>query len=180
MNLFDAVRTATSVIAFIEGGGLEADLGALELKAALAGLQSAKIASDRRAQIWSVVNHLETADVSLSDAISRHDIVTLAVRSYARDTDVGKLFLVRCIMAACYFYLKERELFERSIDRARTVMTQEQQYLGWDAIAGNVIHFFSGMAILNAFLAKGEILSQEDMKKCLDGLDAVAAEGRYG
>jgi len=174
MQILNAIQTTRAIFAFVKSGGLEADLAALELDAALYALRNVQLARDRHSQVWSVINHLETAEVGLVSAIASNDMLTLAVRSYSIDVDESKLFLVRALIAACYLYVGERKLFAQTVHRMRSALSIDRVG-GWDTITGNMIHAFSGLIFVNMFFAKGDILNDEQKHACVNKLEAIAS-----
>jgi hypothetical protein len=59
MDLGVAAKAAGTVVRFVEGGPLAEALAELNMNAALSALNKAKTAEDKRAQVWSAVNHLK-------------------------------------------------------------------------------------------------------------------------
>ena len=62
MDLVKAFRSTTSVQKFINDSLVDA-LTQIELDAAISAIKKISVTRDQRGQIWSVINHLETAEI---------------------------------------------------------------------------------------------------------------------
>lgn len=172
MHVLQVLRAGASVVDFVKSGGLEADLGALELTAALHALQNVRRAADRRSQLWSVLNHLESAEAGFQASAAKRDLLNTAVRGYARDMAVTNLFYVRCIMVVCYIYLGERRLCSAMVERLRQLLADEQTGR-WDEMAGVVIHALSGLVFVNVAITDGTPLSSTEMQEHLAAVEKL-------
>lgn len=119
MDLVAAAENAASVRAFIEGAEFQemlAAIGGVELDAARDALKKRKHARDPRQQVWSAVNHLETAHVAFRRGCQSKTRKYLAGTRWSRACDLDVITL--CLMALCYRYLGEAELMHRAISDA--------------------------------------------------------------
>lgn len=146
LDLFKISGTVISVAKYIEGGGIEKDLASLELYAAKDALHKSKAALDKRSQIWSVINHLETAEASLYKSVTSRKQMRIALNGFSRDVDISYLFDVCLMMASCYIYLDEHGLALKLIARAEGCYRLILEF-NW----AEVVHLFSGMLFVSAY-----------------------------
>ena len=120
MDVVATVKAAGTVVRFIEGGPLAEGLAELNIAAAATDLDKARTARDKRAQVWSAVNHLESAEAALSSTVvGRPGQVQFALRMVNVNLLKRKLDYTRALMAVCYRYLGEEELARQAIERGR-------------------------------------------------------------
>lgn len=119
LTIFQLAGRAPSVIKYVEGGGLEHDLALIETKAAKDAFEKSKIAEDKKSQmsqIWSVINHLETAETALKPLVESQ--MNRNLKPFPWWVNVSELFNIRIFMASCYIYLEQRKLGLTMLDRA--------------------------------------------------------------
>jgi hypothetical protein len=120
IELLTALKMAGTAARFVEGGPLAEGLAALGLSAALTSMDKAATADDKRSQIWSAINHLESAQAALESKL-------LGPRGKTQAMLRGGNFLVLkmkrqyvlALMAICYRYLGEEDLAQQAIERGR-------------------------------------------------------------
>ena len=112
-----AMKAARTAAGFVEGGPLGEALAELELAAARSALEKAPEARDRNAQVWSVVNHLESAQAAIeSKLVGWRGAGHLAVRGANFMRLAMRREQILAVMAVCYIYLGENELARRAVD----------------------------------------------------------------
>jgi hypothetical protein len=116
MDLILALKTASSVKAFVERGALEEALAAVDISAAEEAMRKVSLAGDRRGQVWSAINHLEGADEALRRVTSKR--MLRYVDGMKVEDALAKRRYVLCLMAVCYQYLGETRLSGETLDRA--------------------------------------------------------------
>lgn len=121
--LIDAASTVTSLRDFILGGNFAELFADAELAAAKEALRKSNLARNPQGQVWSAVNHLETAHHAYQKEHKSKDRPwdsMGAATHYAvmRNKDAYSLTL----MATCYAFLKEKSLCRQALDEAEGIM----------------------------------------------------------
>jgi hypothetical protein len=135
-------------------------LASLELQAASDALEKCKEAADWRGQMWSVINHLETAEAALCRAVTKNTFIRELLRGISRSADISDLFKVRLLMAAGYVYLGQKRLALKLLGRAEECyeLIREGNFVA------TVLSAYSGLIFIDAILASGrEILYPSDI-----------------
>jgi len=131
MDIVVAAKAAGTVVRFVEGGPLAEALAELNVKAALSALNKAKTAEDRRAQVWSAVNHLEGAQAALDSKIfGARGKAQLAFRVANWYMLMNKRKYVLALMSICYRYLGEETLAQQALELVRAE-TEPYDVAGW-------------------------------------------------
>ena len=118
VDLIAGLRAAQSLSKFLDGPVFLDAIAEVGIQTAHTSLKRASLARDRPAQIWSVVNHLEQADVALRLRLTKFGG---AIRITAPNLTMGltnKRRYVLCLLAACYRYLHEDELAMQALNEA--------------------------------------------------------------
>jgi hypothetical protein len=120
MELLAALKMAGTAARFVEGGPLADGLAALNVSAAITSMDKAATAHDKRSQIWSAINHLESAEAALeSKLLGWRGKTHFMVRSGNFLLLKVKRDYVLAFMAICYRYLGEENLAQQAIERGR-------------------------------------------------------------
>ena len=104
---------------FVEGGQLAEALAELNLTAARTALVKADTASDKRAQVWSAVNHLEGAVAALDSKLRGGRGKAQYVRPHNWALLGHKRAYALALMAICYRYLGEEHLAQEAVASGR-------------------------------------------------------------
>jgi hypothetical protein len=116
IDLVVAAKSVNTVVNVVEGGTLESTLADLGLAAAKDALSKVTYAEDKRAQVWSAVNHLEQAESALRTTIQTRGNRLMYVNRPGLEEDlIQKRRYMLGLMAVCYRYLGERALTERTL-----------------------------------------------------------------
>jgi hypothetical protein len=119
-QIIAAAKQLSSLHAFITKGELADLIGEIELEAAKDALHKSKIAKDTKSQVWSAVNHLEAAHVSFEKQYrGKGRGYNLPGRVFQLDNIAAKDRWCLFLMATCYAYLEEYQLFRMTIEKAR-------------------------------------------------------------
>src|SRR5262245_1042789 len=126
-DLLTVVKNISALKEFVTKGELGTCIGEIEFQAAREALSKAKIASDPAGQLWSAVNHLETAHHALSSQYKNRGAFydSMAKRfkmDIAAATDRRGLFY----MAICYSCLGEWRLALRALADGRNANTDSE------------------------------------------------------
>jgi hypothetical protein len=118
-KLFEVVSTARGLRDYILNGEMASLLGELELTAAQEALNKATLARDPESQVWSAVNHLESAHVGFRSTYKGqgrwyHSAATRCAQEVAAAKDRWVL----CLMACCYKLLGEPKLCLKALELA--------------------------------------------------------------
>jgi hypothetical protein len=120
LDLITTVQLAGSAVRFVEGGPLAEALAELNMRAAQSALNNAQAAKDKRAQVWSAVNHLEGALVALdSKLVGARGKVQVALRYGNWNILAYKRKYVLALLAICYRYLEEEKLAQQALESVR-------------------------------------------------------------
>ena len=117
MDLVVAAKTARTVVKFVEGGPLGDALTELNMTAAATALRKAGDAEDKRAQVWSAVNHLESAEAAIEKQLQRKRLAALNPQRFGKV--MSKYQFIKGLMAICYRYLDEEALAEQALANAK-------------------------------------------------------------
>jgi hypothetical protein len=115
IDLVVAARSANTIANVVAGGALESTLAALGLAAAKDALSKVSHAEDKRAQVWSAVNHLEEAESVLRTTIQTRGYRLMWVDQPGLLLMIYKRRYILGLMAVCYRYLGEKTLAERTL-----------------------------------------------------------------
>jgi hypothetical protein len=115
IDLVLAAESVNKLFEFVEGGALESTLADLGLVAAKDALSKVPHAEDKRAQVWSAVNHLEEAESGLRRTIQTRGNRLMFVNQPGFREMIDKRRYILGLMAVCYRYLGERALTERTL-----------------------------------------------------------------
>jgi hypothetical protein len=109
------IKTSARLKAFVESDDFATILADIECQAASAAIRNSKNAVDARAQIWSAVNHLETAYTAtlhrVKALLSTHTITPDSLTGVLGD----KLRCYKCMLAICYAALGEAQLCKQAL-----------------------------------------------------------------
>jgi hypothetical protein len=111
IDLTVVAKNAKSVHSFIDDGTLFQvleTLGDVEYEAAKEAFEKVKRAKDKRAQLWSVVTHLETAHKAFEKAWRSPYRKYFKMVSFMETVEKDQITLA--LMAVCYRYLGEEKL----------------------------------------------------------------------
>ena len=114
-----AIRTLASLKRYVEKGGLASDLAQLDLEAAATALKKSEMAQDPASQMWSAINHLESAETKYLSLYTDKVFARAAWNNEVRNEYWSDLVKVRLLMAACYLYLGETRLCLSALDSVR-------------------------------------------------------------
>jgi len=168
VNLVPVMNVAKSLDDFIDNELGEA-LCDVNLHAAAEALKKSSSASDKKSQIWSVINHLESAEASISS--SYYNRFNSGTSPYGAENNLAKLKYILTLMAICYMRVSEEELAGRTLYKIRTLKTPEQ--LNPDT-TDQVIMGFLGVFRPSAHKAWIEqATGATDRYKCSDNLDTA-------
>jgi hypothetical protein len=115
IDLVVAARSVNTIGSVVEGGALESTLADLGLAAAKDALSKVSYAEDKRAQVWSAVNHLEEAESALRTTIKTRGNRLMWVNQPSLLVMIYKRQYILGLMAVCYRYLGEKALTERTL-----------------------------------------------------------------
>lgn len=122
-TIVSAVQSYNSVCKFVTGGELleaVSTIGDIELEAARLALDGSRMARNPEAQVWSAINHLQTALIAYRKGHKNLSTGFKKNLSYSSTTVVlRKLRWVSCLMAVCYLYVGEIELAKDAVKAAR-------------------------------------------------------------
>jgi len=133
MELLTAVQGARAIANFVEGGPLANALADLGIAAARSAMSKALYAEDKRAQVWSAVNHLEQAEAALDSTLKKYGGVLMATRFTKAASLENKHRYVLALMAICYRYLGEKDLTDRTCRSIQAVGVPMKWY-HWGAL----------------------------------------------
>jgi hypothetical protein len=115
IDLVLAAESVNTIVELVEGGALESTLADLGLIAAKDALSKVPHAEDKRAQVWSAVNHLEEADSVLRTTLQTRGKRLANLNEVGLQQMIEKRRYLIGLMAVCYRYLGERALTERAL-----------------------------------------------------------------
>jgi hypothetical protein len=92
ISLVAAAKSANSIVSFVEGGALASAFAGIGIQLAKDALSKASHAKDKRAQVWSAINHLESAESALIAVVSAVDLLLRPSASWVDRLRYG----VRC------------------------------------------------------------------------------------
>jgi hypothetical protein len=119
-SLAIVVKASGTAVRFVEGGPLAEALAELNLTAARTALLKAYNAVDKRAQVWSAVNHLEGAVAALDSKLrGGRGKAQYFIRPNNWSLLTTKRSYTLALMAICYRYLNEEELAQRAVAMGR-------------------------------------------------------------
>jgi hypothetical protein len=114
MDLMAAVSSGKKLHDFANSSSLGEALAEIQLDAAYQALEKVSEAKDRVSQLWSVVNHLETAEVAAQRAEnSLYNYVDAVHSDEARNRRV----VIVVLLAIIYKYLGEEKLCMSTLDK---------------------------------------------------------------
>jgi hypothetical protein len=136
IDLVLAAESVNTIVGVVEGGALESTLADVGLVAAKDALSKVPHAEDKRAQVWSAVNHLEEAESALRNTIKTRGNRLMFVNQLGLEVMIEKRRYILGLMAVCYRYLGERALTERTLS---TIPGADEGYAArlsnnWEAI----------------------------------------------
>lgn len=111
MDIVAGLNTAKSIKKFVEGSMVDV-LYNIEMKAAGDALKRVDFAKDVRSQLWSVINHLETAEAAARSVLDGHAKYTSLWNFDMAQINARNAIACRAI---CYKYLGETPLMEQCI-----------------------------------------------------------------
>ena len=111
-----AIKAARSAVRFVEGGPLGEALAELDPTLPARRSKKAPQALDRHAQVWSAVNHLESAQAAIeSKLVGWRGAGHFAVRGANFMRLAIRREQILALMAVCYVYLGEDALADRAV-----------------------------------------------------------------
>jgi hypothetical protein len=123
VDLIVVMRAAQSLSSFLDGPMFLDAVADVGMHASRASLARAASARDRRAQVWSAVNHLEEADAAIRLILQRwRGSIRYTAPTRAEDL-MQKRSYILCLLAACYKYLGEDKLTEQALDEAEAAVS---------------------------------------------------------
>jgi hypothetical protein len=149
MDLFATAGSARAIAKFVEGGGLSNAVADLGIEAAEDALSKVNHADDKRSQVWSAVNHLESAQVAAKDAFQRGKMVLFYLRSLKGMEVLTKRAYIFGLQAICYRYLGEKELMDRALSGIDYIYDVEVEEFDWK----NRSPLVGGPAVVGFFLS---------------------------
>lgn len=147
MDLVASVGIARTALNFVEGGPLEAALAELNMSAAVAALQKTRQANDKRAQVWSAVNHLEGAQAAIESKLQRRGRLMVVARYHRWEFLVNKHRYILALMALCYRYLGEERLAQQAFTQAKDYFTYVDKTPAYAHITGVLVSMVSPVAL---------------------------------
>lgn len=115
VDLVQSLQGAKQLSDFVDGGGLAEAVADIGVQAALDALKKLPQARDKRAQVWSAVNHLEHAEAAARTYLETRTEAKRFLRMTKLATMSDKRTYLLCLMAIGYTYLGERDLAERAL-----------------------------------------------------------------
>jgi hypothetical protein len=114
-NLAIVVKSSATAVRFVEDGPLAEALAELNLTAARTALLKTGDAVDKRAQVWSAVNHLEGAVAALDSKLEgSRGKAQFMIRPHNWGLLGMKRAYALALLAICYRYLGEEELAQQA------------------------------------------------------------------
>jgi ATP-dependent DNA ligase len=120
MGLVEVVRTSAALKRFIDQD-LQSHLGRLNLAAAANAMASAQEAKDKRSALWSVVNHLETAEATYYSLLN----------TSRRFEGAQCLLYTKALKATLFRSLDEEALVKREFEGSKEVVLKQNHDV-WD------------------------------------------------
>ncbi len=120
MDLITSLTLVKRLSDFVEGGQLSAAMADAGIQAGVDALKTLPEVNDKRAQVWSAVNHLQYAEAALHAAITTNTGAKKLLRPLNLFALVDRREYLLCLLAACYRYLGEPILFEETLDQAES------------------------------------------------------------
>jgi hypothetical protein len=114
MDLVAAVSSGKKLHDFVNSSSLGDALAEIELDAAYQALAKVSDAKDKASQLWSVVNHLETAEVAAEKASRSPYGILDPVYSYEC---YDRRVVIIVLLAIIYKYLGEEKLCMSTMDK---------------------------------------------------------------
>jgi len=115
--MIESAGSIQTIKSFLDGDEFRAYLAGLDLDAARDAISKAKRANNPDGQIWSAVNHLESAHQKNRKTYNKG--VTPLLPAYETMEIIDALSLdmeVLCLMAMCYRLLRENRLCQETLD----------------------------------------------------------------
>jgi hypothetical protein len=147
MDLATTAKLAGTAVKFVEGGPLAEALAELNMNSAISALNKAQNARDKRAQVWSAVNHLESAQSALESKLcGGRGTAQWVLRAHNWDTLRLKRCYVLALMAICYRYLEEEKLAQQAIELGRSSESFRPTGMHWAPwVAGAILGVPTGI-----------------------------------
>lgn len=126
-QLLAAIKTAKALEEFIRKGELADVISDVELASAKTALEKSKIANNPNAQVWSAINHLETAHQALLKSYKgKGTFYDMMATRFKMDIAAKKDRWVLTLMAICYKFLGELELCKSAIEETKHAHTEDE------------------------------------------------------
>ena len=117
----------------VRTGEIEEILSDSDLEAARDAFRKVSLANDRTAQIWSAVNHLESAHSKIRSAYYKKKSYVLGKAMFL-DRMQKKDRYVLCVLSICYYFLGEKKLCIQSLQLAQDVKEEMYGHGIWQEI----------------------------------------------
>lgn len=127
-TLLGVVRTISSIVNFVDGSGMADALSTLadvHLEAARLAMSRAKSGKDKRAEVWSAINHLQAAHVSQRAIWDRKRSAIEFITAGASFRSHYAAYDDACVCgltAVCYVYVGEPASVVSCLEQARRHM----------------------------------------------------------
>jgi hypothetical protein len=178
MEFLKISKGLMSLYDYIEERGLEIDLAHLQARAAKEALTKAQIALDQRSQLWSVINHLESAEVALESYVSRGLLLKASLRPATLDVAKSDLVYIRTIMSVCYIYLGEKNLALRTLDKLDESISRIESVSDAEGLGSVVVMTATLPLVLVDFLVAGGGSRSLSGSKAVEEMKSVALQFR--
>lgn len=120
MNLLALAQNAQKLYQAITTGEIAEMLTDNDLAAARDAFRKVQLAEDREAQIWSAVNHLESAHSKLLSLCHNKRAYISSTNQFLRRMEEKDRYVL-CVMACCYFVLQEKKLCLETLEMAEAI-----------------------------------------------------------
>lgn len=118
MDLVNFVRGTTTINQFVNGKDIVYALAELELDAAIAAVEGLHLASDKKSQIWSAINHLQAAERKSLQAVQSGLTVNLVAHVFI--LRMNTRFSILGLLCILYIYVGEHALAEDTLEKMET------------------------------------------------------------
>jgi hypothetical protein len=110
IDTLTTLQNLNKVRKWVEGDGFAAAFADLSLQTAKEAVARVRDAKDKKAQVWSIINHLEQAKTALRIQLESHVIHIVQAAKCAEMEEQYKY--IRHLMKICYIYVEEPKLAE--------------------------------------------------------------------
>lgn len=126
IELFRAAKSIRDLANLIDGGNISSSLGDVEMAAARTAFDAVSRTVDKRAQVWTCIGHLSSAQHAFEHFIRNRPPGNVTITRSSRESDANvKRRFILVLKAVCYKYLDESVLCHEALNLAQKEVTSD-------------------------------------------------------